>query len=217
MRASSDSTPSPVKRDLALRVAAGTAILVAGAFIAYAVASRARPTVEWSAVLDAAASRKTMHAIGVVTLADGSQWDYTLWRDLAHPLTSRPAGMIRPREQEAAVPPEPDPELLRLCEAMDYRGERGLVTLLAQTRRPGRATRAEWDGHPALMVEVRPARDLRRAGGDFSDLVRLYIDEPTNLVVGMEQFARAGSQWRLRARSGYEYDVALPPVLEGAQ
>jgi len=201
------------------RVAVPVAV-AAVAVAALVVVGRARPAVKWSAVLEAAGGRETMHGRGRVYLKDGTEWDYALWAKIEGAGRFITKGMARPvslRPGEEELSSEPPPELPMLCDAMNCCGEGGIVERLSGAGGGrARARRCEWGGRAALMVEVETRKALGESGEGYPDGWCFYLDPDAKLVRGMELFMVEEGELRLRGRCAYEYDLPLPPGFEEA-
>ncbi len=187
--------------------------LVLAALVWLAVV-RARPAVAWPEVLEAAGERETLHGAGQLYLTDGSEWQYALWALLGGPGVSSSEGMllqVRPAAGQEETPGQLSEELQMLCQAMDYCGERGIVTRLA--RGPENRTPARWEdihGKPVLMVDLA-GQSIADEEAAYPDQVQVYVDPDTMLVSRLKLFMVEAGSPALRGLCDYRYDEPLPP------
>jgi hypothetical protein len=194
------------------------ALLVVLAAAAWLLLGRARPVVKWSAVAESLHQRQTMHGKGRIYLSNGTEYAYALWGRIMPRGPCDVKGMalpVRTQGQEAELPAQASPQLITLCNAMDYCGENGILTRLASgPRGPARARPGEWAGRAALVVDVPSPVPPAGEEAGYPDLFRLHIDTQTELVVCLELFLVEDGESKLRGRCDYWYDVALPPGFE---
>jgi hypothetical protein len=192
----------------------GVVALAAAAAAVWLAATRARPAVEWRAVLEALGERKTVHGLGHIYLRDGSEWEYALWGRVEGPGACHTEGMARPvrlPRQSAGTPEKPNERLVMLVQAMDCYGEKGIIRRLAA--RAEKTTRARWVKlvtERVLLVELNRGEGLGE-GTPPVDEWAVYVDPETMSVRRLELFTVEGGKRVLRGRCDYRYDQALPP------
>ncbi len=193
-------------------------LVVAAAAAAVLLTLWRRPVVRWQAVLDAAARKRTVHGKGRVYVRDGPEWEYALWGTIGPDGRCASKGMLRqvglsPKGEAAA----PQPEVLMLCQAMDYCGEGGIVVRLASDAADGvRARRERWGGREVLAVDVESPEGpgAEEAGGP--DGWRLFLDPETMLLLVMDLYVVEEGRRTVTGMCEYEYDVPLPPGFDEA-
>lgn len=195
-------------------------MIVVIAVVGWLGVERARTTVSWPAVVEAAGEKTTIHGLARVHPKDGSVWEYALWARVEGPGTYTTEGMLRPvRSASAERRPSPAPgaELRALCAAMDYFGENGIVSRVAAG--PEKQVRARWarvSGDRALLVELEGAA-VAGEKAEYVDRWQVYVDAETMLVRRVELVAIDGGERLVRGRCDYRYDEPLPPGFGGRQ
>jgi hypothetical protein len=208
-----------MRRRRSLTLAALALVVVAVVAAIGVLGVGGRPVVRWSEVLDALAQKETLRGQGRVYSADGPDWDYALWGKVGEGGSCTSKGMLRAMELPGGRNADgPGPEVVVLCQAMDYCGENGIVARLATDRSAsGPARREKWRGREVLAAEVDSREVLGTEGAGIPESWRLLLDPATHLLLGMELYVTRGGERMVGATCEYEYDVPLPPGFEDAQ